>query len=153
MPLPRPESALAASHEPGKGQIGKGLQLAMSGKSSLGHGRNNIPTTSVTAHYTPAHTRFTMFAAARTLSPVTRCAAGRRLFHASAPAWVKVGDKLPSVDLVEGSPGNKVNLASELTGKGLIIGTCRVNDTRSWDPFLTVSTLCRCPGGFLALVF
>ncbi|KAH7409946.1 AhpC/TSA family protein [Phaeosphaeria sp. MPI-PUGE-AT-0046c] len=62
-----------------------------------------------------------MFAAARIL-PVTRRLAGPRLFHASAPAWVKVGDKLPDVDLVEGSPGNKVNLAKELTGKGIVIG-------------------------------
>lgn len=64
-----------------------------------------------------------MFAAARRLS-LTRPVAGRRLFHASAPAWVKVGDKLPDVDLVEGSPGDKVNLANELTGKGLVIGEC-----------------------------
>ena len=35
---------------------------------------------------------------------------------------VKVGDSIPSVELVEGSPGNKVNLANELKGKGLIIG-------------------------------
>jgi 2-Cys peroxiredoxin 5 len=70
-----------------------------------------------------------MFAAARTL-PLTRAAAGRRLFHASAPAFVKVGDKLPNVDLVEGSPGNKVNLAKELTGKGLIIGACHVSITQ-----------------------
>jgi 2-Cys peroxiredoxin 5 len=35
---------------------------------------------------------------------------------------VNVGDKLPDVELVEGSPGNKVNLAKELTGKGVIIG-------------------------------
>lgn len=62
-----------------------------------------------------------MFATARRL-PLVRPAAGRRLFHASAPAFVNVGDKLPSVDLVEGSPGNKVNLANELSGKGVIIG-------------------------------
>jgi hypothetical protein len=68
-----------------------------------------------------------MFAAARIL-PVTRAAAGRRLFHASAPALVKVGDRLPDVELVEGSPGNKVNLAKELTGKGLIIGMCHVRN-------------------------
>ncbi|ORY07271.1 AhpC/TSA family protein [Clohesyomyces aquaticus] len=44
-------------------------------------------------------------------------------FHSSAPAFVQVGDKLPQVDLMEGSPGNKVNLAQELSkGKGLIIG-------------------------------
>jgi 2-Cys peroxiredoxin 5 len=62
-----------------------------------------------------------MFSAARSM-PLTRLAAGRRLFHASASACVSVGDKLPNVDLVEGSPGNKVNLAKELTGKGVIIG-------------------------------
>ncbi|KAL2057623.1 hypothetical protein ABVK25_002007 [Lepraria finkii] len=35
---------------------------------------------------------------------------------------VKVGDSIPSLDLVEGTPGSKVNLAQELKGKGLIIG-------------------------------
>lgn len=35
---------------------------------------------------------------------------------------VKVGDKIPNVDLQESSPGDKVNLSEELTGKGLIIG-------------------------------
>ena len=36
---------------------------------------------------------------------------------------VKVGDSIPSVELVEGNPGNKVNLATELaSGPGLIIG-------------------------------
>jgi 2-Cys peroxiredoxin 5 len=60
--------------------------------------------------------------AARHLS-LARPFAGRRLFHASAPAFVKVGDKLPNVELMENSPGNKVNIANELkTGKGLIIG-------------------------------
>ncbi|KAK0517205.1 hypothetical protein JMJ35_000360, partial [Cladonia borealis] len=34
---------------------------------------------------------------------------------------VKVGDPIPSVELVEGTPGNKVNLANELKGKDLII--------------------------------
>ncbi|KAJ4375002.1 hypothetical protein N0V83_002081 [Neocucurbitaria cava] len=68
-----------------------------------------------------------MFAATRPL-PLMRTVAGRRLFHASAPAFVKVGDKLPDVDLVEGSPGNKVNLAKELTGKGVIIApSCSEN--------------------------
>ncbi|KAL1794354.1 hypothetical protein ACET3X_007775 [Alternaria dauci] len=62
-----------------------------------------------------------MFATARHL-PLARPVASRRLFHASAPAFVKVGDRLPDVELVEGSPGNKVNLVNELTGKGLIIG-------------------------------
>jgi 2-Cys peroxiredoxin 5 len=72
-----------------------------------------------------------MFAAARTTLPLTRSAAGRRLFHASAPAFVKVGDKLPDVELVEGSPGNKVNLAKELTDRGVIIGTGHVSNIES----------------------
>jgi 2-Cys peroxiredoxin 5 len=65
-----------------------------------------------------------MFATARPLPlALARPAAARRLFHASAPALVQVGDKLPNVDLMENSPGNKVNLAAELkSGKGVIIG-------------------------------
>ncbi|KAF2108683.1 AhpC/TSA family protein [Lophiotrema nucula] len=43
-------------------------------------------------------------------------------FHSTAPALVSVGDKIPDVELHEGSPGNKVNLAKELKGRGLIIG-------------------------------
>lgn len=47
----------------------------------------------------------------------------RAHFHSSIPSFVKVGDALPDLDvLAEGSPGNKVNLAKELKGKGLIIG-------------------------------
>jgi 2-Cys peroxiredoxin 5 len=61
--------------------------------------------------------------------------AGARLFHASAPAFVKVGDKIPSVDLVEGSPGNKVNLAKELTGNGVIIGMSHANIIKARDLF------------------
>ena len=34
---------------------------------------------------------------------------------------VKVGDSIPDIELVEGNPGNKVNLSKEL-GSGLIIG-------------------------------
>ncbi|KAF2878090.1 AhpC/TSA family protein [Massariosphaeria phaeospora] len=59
--------------------------------------------------------------AARRLT-VARPVAVRRLFHGSAPARVQVGDKIPDVDLMEGSPGNRVNLASALKGKGVIIG-------------------------------
>ena len=44
-------------------------------------------------------------------------------FHSTAPAFVKVGDKIPDVELMEGSPGNKVSIAKELKGNGLIIGT------------------------------
>jgi len=36
---------------------------------------------------------------------------------------VKVGDSIPSVELTEGNPGGKVNLATELaSGSGIIIG-------------------------------
>lgn len=36
---------------------------------------------------------------------------------------VKVGDSIPSIELTEGNPGNKVNLATELaSGPGIIIG-------------------------------
>jgi len=49
--------------------------------------------------------------------------AARASFHASAIRNVKVGDAVPDVELMESSPGNKVNLANELkSGKGLIIG-------------------------------
>lgn len=63
----------------------------------------------------------------RTLRPLTNLGARRtvsRGFHSSRPAFVKVGDEIPSLDvLVEDSPGNKVNLAKEFSTKdGLIIG-------------------------------
>jgi peroxiredoxin 5 len=46
-----------------------------------------------------------------------------RTFHSSSRAFIKVGDKLPNLDvLVESSPGNKVNLSETITGKALIIG-------------------------------
>jgi 2-Cys peroxiredoxin 5 len=45
-----------------------------------------------------------------------------RLFHSSARASVNIGDDLPDVELVEKSPGNKVNLRQEIKGKALIIG-------------------------------
>lgn len=46
-----------------------------------------------------------------------------RYFHSSAPAFIKVGDSIPKLDvLVENSPGNKVNLGDIIKGKALIIG-------------------------------
>lgn len=46
-----------------------------------------------------------------------------RTFHQTAVKMVKVGASIPNVDLVEGSPGDKVNLSKELaSGSGLIIG-------------------------------
>ncbi|KAF3898729.1 Peroxiredoxin [Trichophyton interdigitale] len=48
-----------------------------------------------------------------------------RAFHSSRPLAVSQGDSIPDLDvLTENSPGNKVNLASELAkGKGVIVGT------------------------------
>ncbi|KAL9070694.1 MAG: hypothetical protein Q9157_005730 [Trypethelium eluteriae] len=43
-------------------------------------------------------------------------------FHCSSRLAVNVGDRIPDVELMENSPGNKVNVAKELKGKGLIIG-------------------------------
>ena len=45
----------------------------------------------------------------------------RHNFHTTTAKIIKVGDPIPLVELVEGTPGNKVNLANELKGKGLII--------------------------------
>jgi peroxiredoxin 5 len=46
-----------------------------------------------------------------------------RAFHSSSRVFIKVGDKIPNLDvLVESSPGNKVNLSEAITGKALIIG-------------------------------
>jgi 2-Cys peroxiredoxin 5 len=61
-----------------------------------------------------------MFAARRLATRVPR--AGVAPFHSTAPAFVQKGDAIPNIDLVENSPGNKVNLAKELSGKGVIVG-------------------------------
>jgi hypothetical protein len=45
-----------------------------------------------------------------------------RNFHPSARAAVKIGDRIPSVELQESSPGNKIDLSKELKGKGVIVG-------------------------------
>ena len=68
-----------------------------------------------------------MFAAQKILSRPSAFQAVRRFpqvasFHASPRAFVKVGDQIPNVELMEGSPGNKVSIADELKDKGLIIG-------------------------------
>ncbi|GAD94822.1 AhpC/TSA family protein [Paecilomyces variotii No. 5] len=65
-----------------------------------------------------------MFAAKRLTTALPRVHAQRALFHSTRPAFVKAGDAIPDLDvLVEDSPGNKVNLAKELKGKGVIVGT------------------------------
>lgn len=64
-----------------------------------------------------------MFAARRLTTSVPRALSQRALFHSTAPAFVQKGDSIPDLDvLVENSPGNKVNLAKELKGKGVIVG-------------------------------
>ncbi|KAM9893527.1 hypothetical protein OXX79_009287 [Metschnikowia pulcherrima] len=46
-----------------------------------------------------------------------------RSFSTSPARLVKAGDKIPSVSLFEGSPGNEVNLAEEAaSGKAVIVG-------------------------------
>ncbi|KAK3985639.1 thioredoxin-like protein [Cladorrhinum sp. PSN332] len=48
-----------------------------------------------------------------------------RTFHSTRPAFIKVGDPLPNLDVLqEGSPGNKVNLAEEASrlNKMIILG-------------------------------
>ncbi|KAK4160135.1 Redoxin-domain-containing protein [Cladorrhinum sp. PSN259] len=48
-----------------------------------------------------------------------------RTFHSTRPAFIKVGDPLPNLDVLqEGSPGNKVNLADEASklNKMIILG-------------------------------
>lgn len=64
-----------------------------------------------------------MFAARRLATQVPRVRAPAALFHNTAPAFVQKGDAIPNLDvLVENSPGNKINLANEIKGKGVIIG-------------------------------
>lgn len=66
-----------------------------------------------------------MFAARRLATRVSLPKPQVASFHKTAPAFVQKGDAVPDLNvLVEGSPGNKVNLANEFKGtKGLIIGT------------------------------
>ncbi|OTB01966.1 hypothetical protein M426DRAFT_323052 [Hypoxylon sp. CI-4A] len=50
-------------------------------------------------------------------------AATRRPFHSTPRAFVKVGEAIPSLELQEDSPGNKVNLAQEFESvNGVIVG-------------------------------
>lgn len=64
-----------------------------------------------------------MFATRRFASAAPRAIGAARSFKSSARFNVAVGDSIPSVELVESSPGNKVDLAKELkTGKGVVVG-------------------------------
>jgi hypothetical protein len=63
-----------------------------------------------------------MMASAPVLRRLGVAASRARSFHTSPRAFVNVGDTLPGIELVEKSPGNKVNLKDEIKGKALIIG-------------------------------
>lgn len=63
-----------------------------------------------------------MFATRRFVSLAPRAVGAARGFQSTARVSVQVGDSIPSIDLVETSPGNKVNIAKELQGKGVIVG-------------------------------
>ena len=63
-----------------------------------------------------------MFATRRFVSLAPRAFGAARGFQSTARASVQVGDSIPNIDLVETSPGNKVNIAKELQGKGVIVG-------------------------------
>jgi len=63
-----------------------------------------------------------MFATRRFVSLAPRAFGAARGFQSTARASVQVGDAIPNIDLVETSPGNKVNIAKELQGKGVIVG-------------------------------
>ncbi|KAK3657567.1 hypothetical protein LTR56_002342 [Elasticomyces elasticus] len=45
-----------------------------------------------------------------------------RSYHATRSMAVQINDAIPDVELMENSPGNKVSIAKELKGKGVIIG-------------------------------
>jgi len=89
----------------------------------------NLPTNSTIPGRMMMIRRSTSMFAARSFIPAMSRRTGvtvqRLPFHSSASASVQVGDGIPDMDvLAENSPGNKVNLAEELKGKGkgLIIG-------------------------------
>lgn len=63
-----------------------------------------------------------MFATRRFVSLAPRAFGAARGFQSTARASVQVGDAIPNIELVETSPGNKVNIAKELQGKGVIVG-------------------------------
>ncbi len=60
---------------------------------------------------------------------------------------VKAGDSIPTVELVEDSPGNTVNLAKELAGSnGLIIGVPAAFSMSSFPQITSTTRLKRMSG-------
>jgi 2-Cys peroxiredoxin 5 len=65
--------------------------------------------------------------------------AGVKAFHSTPRAWVKVGDAVPDVELMEGSPGSKVSLAQELkSGRGVIVGVPAAFSTEYSAPLVYI---------------
>ncbi|KAI1101308.1 Redoxin-domain-containing protein [Jackrogersella minutella] len=57
------------------------------------------------------------------LSSAASTITSRRAFHGTPRAFVKVGDAVPDLELQEGSPGSKVNLAAEFAAAdGVVVG-------------------------------
>jgi hypothetical protein len=85
-----------------------------------------------------------MFATRRLASVNPRVFGAARGFQSTARASVQVGDAIPNIDLVETSPGNKVNIAKELQGKGVIIGVPAAFSTLPNPSLRSRAVLC-CP--------
>ncbi|KAB5518678.1 Redoxin-domain-containing protein [Coniochaeta sp. 2T2.1] len=70
--------------------------------------------------------RHSLRALPRAAAAAPRVAAGRRTFLTTTPSLIKVGDRIPSAELMEDTPGTKVNIAEEIGkapgGNALIIG-------------------------------
>jgi len=78
-----------------------------------------------------------MFALRRTAPYPYRAVASARSFHFTPRLRVKVGDVVPDVELMEGSPGTKVNLAKELSsGQGVIVGVPAAYSNNAPHPLL-----------------
>lgn len=63
----------------------------------------------------------TKFSVLKHLGRSTAVATQRFSFHTSKMVQIKEGDKLPSVDLYEDSPANKVNLGDLCAGKKVVL--------------------------------
>ena len=65
-----------------------------------------------------------------------------RGFHTSAARYVRVGDSIPSAELMENSPGSKVDISKEIgTKKALIIGVPAAFSTYGFTLAIFCSTL------------
>jgi peroxiredoxin 5 len=105
--------------------------LALVSNNSNNNNNNNIVSCAATT------TTMSLRTAAAVLRPIRRAAvlnnntrssltagaaAAVRSFHSTRPAFVKIGDPLPDLDVLqEGSPGNKVNLADMASTRNSMI--------------------------------